>query len=191
MIQQDKETDEKKGNRKSTDALKQKKEAPESYKDHSSWGAMYNPNQAGFQMNAPSNSASGHKPFNWPGNKPSSNENFPQWATYEPAAIVYEEEKNLLVQVELPGIAEDEIEIQWVENTLIIKGEKKQPSLKPGMPFFSSKTFWMGHFFLNLNLGFIPEDTASIKAKFQNGVLTIKIKIPEYSKKKGTVTISA
>lgn len=77
------------------------------------------------------------------------------------------------VNVELPGVSEDDIDITVRENMLTVHGEKKTEREEKGKTyFFSERTY--GAFQRSFRL---PEnsDTDKITADFKDGVLTIRI----------------
>ena len=45
--------------------------------------------------------------------------------SFVPPVDVYEDEHNLVLKLEIPGINEEDLDVQWENNTLTVKGERK------------------------------------------------------------------
>jgi HSP20 family protein len=77
------------------------------------------------------------------------------------------------VSVELPGVDENEIQIELVNDTLKIKGEKKQQKEEKERNYYRMERSY-GSFQRTLSL---PEDADQddIKAVYKNGVMNITI----------------
>ena len=75
------------------------------------------------------------------------------------------------ISVEVPGVSEDDIRVEVVDNTLTISGEKKQEKEEKKRDYYRVERSY-GAFRRVLSL---PEDAVQdeIKASFTNGVLTI------------------
>ncbi len=98
------------------------------------------------------------------------------WGTgkWSPAVEVAENEKEVTVRAELPGIDPKELEISVSGNQLVLSGEKKESSETQEKDFYHSETRY-GSFRRMLPL---PDgvDTENVDAQFSNGVLTLKLK---------------
>ncbi len=77
------------------------------------------------------------------------------------------------IEVELPGVKKEDINIDVNENTLTISGERKIKEEHKDDVFYKVESYY-GKFERNFEL---PEDADldNIEAKFENGVLEIKI----------------
>jgi HSP20 family protein len=93
-----------------------------------------------------------------------------KWA---PAVDVAENEKELTVRAELPGIDPKDLEVTVTGNQLVLSGEKRESSEHEGKNFFHSETRY-GSFRRAVPL---PEgiDTENVDAQYANGVLTLKL----------------
>ncbi len=91
---------------------------------------------------------------------------------WTPSVDVMERGGNLVLRVEVPGVAENDIEAKIEGSTLTIKGNKKQADPKAGTLLQSEISY--GAFSRTFAL---PEtvDTEKISAKFRNGILTITL----------------
>ncbi len=91
--------------------------------------------------------------------------------------------KEYIITVEVPGVDDDNIKLELMDETLVIKGEKKQETEQKEKDFYRVERSY-GSFQRVLTL---PEDAdkEKIEAKFKNGVLTVTLSRKEVSKPKG------
>jgi HSP20 family protein len=90
-----------------------------------------------------------------------------------PAVDVAENDKELTVRAELPGIDPKELDISVAGNQLIISGEKKESKEHNGKNFYQSET----HYGMFRRVVALPEDvdTEDVDAQYSNGVLTLRL----------------
>ncbi|MGB3974858.1 MAG: Hsp20/alpha crystallin family protein [bacterium] len=101
------------------------------------------------------------------------------WDTLMPSALfkpnldISETDKEYSITVELPGVDEKNIELELIENTLKIRGEKKQETEKKDKNYHCVERSY-GSFQRSLTL---PEDAdqEAIRAEYKNGIMTISI----------------
>lgn len=94
-------------------------------------------------------------------------------ASWIPALDLYEEKDNVVVKAELPGMEEKEVEISFEQDTLTIRGEKKQEEeVKEDNYYHLERSY--GKFQRSI---VIPShvDATVAKATFKNGVLEIRL----------------
>ena len=100
---------------------------------------------------------------------------WPQWAggKWSPAVEMAEDEKELTVRAELPGIDPKDLDVSVVDNHLVISGEKKESSETKDKGVYHSEARY-GSFRRTLPL---PEgvDTEHVDAQYSNGVLTLHL----------------
>jgi HSP20 family protein len=100
---------------------------------------------------------------------------WPQWATgrWSPAIDVAENEKELTVRAELPGIDPKDLDVTVTGNQLVLSGEKRESSEHEGKDFHHSETRY-GSFRRTIPL---PEgiDAENVDAQYANGVLTLHL----------------
>ncbi len=91
-----------------------------------------------------------------------------------PAVDVAENEKEIAVRAEVPGIAAEDIEVTVSGNHLILAGEKTESTEESGKDFFQSESRY-GSFRRAIPL---PQtvDPKKVDAEYSNGVLTIHLK---------------
>ncbi len=104
-------------------------------------------------------------------------------AILKPKVDIAVNDKEYLVTVEVPGVEDKDVQLELMNGTLVIKGEKKLESEQNEKGFYRIERSY-GSFQRVLTL---PEDTDqdNIDAKFKNGVLTITLLRREVSKPKG------
>ncbi|HXG12617.1 MAG TPA: Hsp20/alpha crystallin family protein [Gemmataceae bacterium] len=97
-----------------------------------------------------------------------------------PPLNVWEENENVFVEAELPGLNLNDLEIYVTGgNQLTIKGERKQPEVPKAVWHRQERGF--GTFSRSLTLPF-PVDPDKVDARFENGVLLIKLAKHESAK---------
>jgi HSP20 family protein len=102
-----------------------------------------------------------------------------EWA---PSVDVYENENKVVVKAELPGMTDKDIDVNILNNTLTIKGEKKKEEEKKEQSYHRIEKSY-GAFQRSITL---PSSVAADKAKasFKNGVLEIEMPKKEEAKPK-------
>lgn len=101
---------------------------------------------------------------------------------------VSETDTSYLIHAELPGVAEDEIELTLSENVLTLSGEKQQESEEEGKNFHRVERNY-GSFKRVMQLP-SDADEGSVSAKMKNGVLNIEIgKVKEAEKETKRIKI--
>lgn len=98
-----------------------------------------------------------------------------QWtkAHVFPAINIVENEKNVKVKVELPGIQPEDIDISASNGFLTIKGSKKNEEKEENESFLRHEVYY-GAFQRIVALPYLA-DTDNANVKFNNGILMIEI----------------
>jgi len=96
---------------------------------------------------------------------------------------IYEKDRNLVIETELPGVKKDDITLKVEDDTLCISGEmKRQDEVK------KENYFRMGRRYGSFQRSFpLPTDIAdknAIKARFEDGILKVMIPLRESIKEK-------
>ncbi|MCX7724241.1 MAG: Hsp20/alpha crystallin family protein [Thermodesulfovibrio sp.] len=99
-----------------------------------------------------------------------------------PAVDIYEEEDDLVVKAELPGINKEDIEVKITDDYITIAGEKKKEEKVQRKDYYRYERSY-GSFSRTFRLP-VEVQTDKAKAKFENGVLEIRIPKTEEAKKK-------
>jgi HSP20 family protein len=95
------------------------------------------------------------------------------WEAFSPAIDVRQDEKEVTVKAELPGMDEKDIEVSLSEQGLAIRGEKKAEKEEKGKQYWRREASY-GAFRRVIPL---PEglDLEKVDARFKNGVLTVTL----------------
>jgi len=111
---------------------------------------------------------------------------FDRWGNHafglveSPAINLWEEADALCLEAELPGLELQDLEIFVTGQTqFTLKGERKQPTVAKGVQHRQERGF--GKFTRTLTLPF-PVDENNIEARFENGVL--KVRMPKHESAK-------
>lgn len=109
-----------------------------------------------------------------------------RWA---PAVDIYETEENLVVEAELPGIDPKDIDVTIEDGVLTLKGERKYEKEVKEENYYRIERA-SGHFERSVRLPF-DTDEDSVKAAFDNGVLTVNVpKVQPPEKKSISVEVA-
>ena len=101
---------------------------------------------------------------------------------FSPPVDVREDEKEVTVKAELPGMEEKDIEVNLADNGLTIKGEKKAEKEEKGKDnWYRETSYGAFHRFIPLPEGL---DREKVDARFKNGVLTVTLPRLEEAKAK-------
>lgn len=117
----------------------------------------------------------------WEGDFPG----LPALGEWSPAMDVSETKDAVVVKAEVPGMDPKDIQLSLQENTLTIKGEKKQEKEKEekGEHFYRAERSY-GAFARAVRLP-VSVDAEKVTATFKNGVLTVTL--PKAPAAKGSV----
>lgn len=111
-------------------------------------------------------------------------------ASFVPAVDVYEDEKKVLLKLEVPGIDQKDLDVRVENHTLTVKGERKFENEEKEENFHRIERRY-GSFYRAFTLP-TTVDTENVKADYQNGVLKLELaKKPEAQPKQIKVNIAA
>ncbi len=104
-----------------------------------------------------------------------------------PAIEVYEEKDELVVKAELPGMEKENLDVKISEGVLTIRGERKDEGETKEKGSYYSERYY-GAFTRSID---IPRDleTEKVKARFEKGVLELRIPKTEEARKTKKITI--
>jgi len=91
--------------------------------------------------------------------------------SYVPSLDIAEEEKGFRVHVELPGLAESDVELSFEKGILKIRGEKKSEHEETGKNYMRVERSY-GTFFRAIPFS-TEIDDSKIDAQFEKGILNI------------------
>jgi HSP20 family protein len=106
-----------------------------------------------------------------------------QWLeAWFPAVDVYEDENNLLVKAELPGLKKENIKISFEDRVLTLSGERKNDEGRKDADVYRSERY-VGEFHRSVS---VPCDVQvhKIEASYNEGVLTVTLPKAEEAKPK-------
>ncbi|HEX8235479.1 MAG TPA: Hsp20/alpha crystallin family protein [Abditibacteriaceae bacterium] len=105
------------------------------------------------------------------GARDGGDENGPR--TWAPAVDVVENDLEIVLHAELPGLKKEEIDIQLTGDTLTIRGERKRTSTQRGENFHRIERQY-GAFGRTFEIETLI-DAASVSASYEDGVLTVRL----------------
>src|SRR6476469_9038334 len=94
-------------------------------------------------------------------------------SSFAPAVDVYEDEHNITLKLEVPGIDERDIDIRLENHTLTVRGERKLEKEEKEENFHRIERRY-GSFFRSFSLPNVV-DTENVKADYDKGVLKISL----------------
>lgn len=108
-------------------------------------------------------------------------------AAFVPALDIKEDNKQILVHAELPGLTENDIDVSIKDGVLTLKGEKKLEQKKEDQNFIRIERSY-GSFHRSLAIS-SEIDESKIEAVFKNGVLSLTLPKIKQDKKEQKIQI--
>jgi HSP20 family protein len=108
--------------------------------------------------------------------------------SWYPAIEVAEQNNQLQVHAELPGLNPEDVKVEVTDDALILRGEKKsQREHQIGGAYRSERRY--GQFYREIPL---PQgvNADQVKAQFRNGVLEISVPLPQQASGRREIPIS-
>ena len=96
-----------------------------------------------------------------------------------PPVDIYDAGDELVVEMDLPGLRKEDIEIQMNEDTLTVRGERRRPEDEGRRYARSERVF--GPFERSFSIN-VPIKVEEVKASYENGVLTLRLPKAEEAK---------
>jgi len=106
----------------------------------------------------------------------------PLLTSWGPAVDMHEDKDNVYVNVELPGMKKEEIDLQLHDRTLSISGERRNEAKHEDAELYRSERFF-GRFQRTVNLP-APVNTTKVKAQYRDGILSVTLPKTEEAKPK-------
>jgi HSP20 family protein len=111
-------------------------------------------------------------------------------AAFVPAVDIYEDEKKVMLKLEVPGIDEKDLDVSVENNTLTVKGERKFESEEKEENFHRIERRY-GSFYRAFTLP-STVDPEHVQAKYNAGVLKLELlKKPEAQPKQIKINVAA
>lgn len=104
---------------------------------------------------------------------------FRKWS---PSVDISDEKDKILIKADLPGVKQDNLNVDIEDSVLTIKGERKEESEKKEKNYYQSERFY-GNFVRSFTLP-STVDAAKTKATYKDGVLEIVLPKKEEAKPK-------
>jgi len=113
---------------------------------------------------------------------------FPESGMWTPPVELRERDGNLEITAEMPGMNKDDVKVECTDQGIIIEGEKKREHESNEGGFHRTERSY-GHFYRMVPL---PEgaQAENAKAEFRDGVLQVKVPIPEGKHKSRQIPIN-
>ena len=103
-------------------------------------------------------------------------------AMWSPVVDIHEAKDSILLQVELPGVKQEDIQVSIEDDTLTLKGERKRETeVKEDQYHRVERSY--GHFERSILLPSVV-DSGRVKATYRDGVLEIQLPKKEEAKPK-------
>jgi HSP20 family protein len=96
-----------------------------------------------------------------------------RFGVFSPKVDITENEKEIKISAELPGMDEKDIDVSLQNNTLTIKGEKKEEKEDKGKDYYKMERSY-GSFSRSIPVP-VEVETDKVEAKFNKGVLSITL----------------
>lgn len=109
---------------------------------------------------------------------------FSNQSSFKPKVNISEDDKNYYVDAELAGIKKDDVAIEYANDILTIKAEKKEEKEDKGKNYHRVESSY-GTFSRSVQVPNVDYDNT--KAKFEDGVL--KVTLPKKEENKTKITI--
>lgn len=111
-------------------------------------------------------------------------------ASFAPPVDIYEDDKKVVLKLEVPGIDEKDLDVRMENHTLTVKGERKFENEEKEENFHRIERRY-GSFFRAFTLP-STVDAENIKANYRNGILRLElVKKPEAQPKQIKVDVAA
>jgi HSP20 family protein len=101
---------------------------------------------------------------------------------FSPKANFYEDKEKYSIEIDLPGVKKEDVNIEIIDDFLVISGERKYEKKESSYRIESYYGQFTRKFMLPKNI-----DTEKIEAKFQKGVLKISLPKKEINSQKISV----
>jgi len=106
-----------------------------------------------------------------------------RFGSFIPSLDMSESDKELNIQVELPGMDEKDVEVFLTEDALTIRGEKREEKEDKGKDYYHmERTYGSFNRVVALPQGV---DTEHVEARFKNGILLLTLPKTEPAKTRG------
>jgi len=102
--------------------------------------------------------------------------------SFSPKIDISENDKQIIIDAEIPGVTKDNLKITLQDNILTIEGEKKKVTEEKEKTFYREERSY-GKFKRSFTLP-VEVNSDNVDAKFENGMLQVKLDKIEAKEKK-------
>lgn len=102
-------------------------------------------------------------------------------ASFSPRVDIFERDDRFIIEADLPGVPEKDVEIEYHDGVLTLKGEKSDESTDEEKNYYRRERIG-GSF--ERSFKFKNIDEKGITANFKNGVLKVEVPLKEEAKPK-------
>ena len=88
-----------------------------------------------------------------------------------PAINVYDQDGAIILTAEIPGIKPEDLELSVVQDSVTLKGQRKDPDYPEGTRMYRKERL-AGEFMRTVTLP-VPVNPDTVKAEYKNGILTV------------------
>jgi HSP20 family protein len=98
-------------------------------------------------------------------------QSLPRWT---PAVAIFERADHLLVQIDLPGVKRDHVQVELLPGMIAISGQRRPPTDEEGRPLEAARVETPSGRFARF-IPFTAAAGAQVVAQLANGVLEVKV----------------
>ena len=102
--------------------------------------------------------------------------------TWAPAVDIFEDREEIVVRADLPGLRQEDIDIELTGDTLTLKGERKFQDTQRKDNYVRVERAY-GHFQRSFTIG-VPVRNDAVKASYRDGILEVHLPKSEETKPK-------
>ncbi len=99
------------------------------------------------------------------------------WASWYPSADIYDTKENYVLKMDLPGVAKEDVNVEFKDSVLTVRGDRKENKEEKGDNYYSTESV-RGKFYRAFRF---PDnvDGHKIDATMKNGILELRVAKPE------------
>lgn len=101
--------------------------------------------------------------------------------SFIPSVDIFEKDETVFFEAEVPGFKKDDLKVDVKGKIVTISGERKEEKTEGENNYRRERRY--GRFERSFQLGF-EADSSAVKAKYENGILTLEVPKPEEQKVK-------
>ncbi len=104
-----------------------------------------------------------------------------------PAMDIFRENGKLVMEVDMPGVSKDDINLQLTENQLSVSAQKKKVSKEEKEGFYRAERSWKSY----KRTTVLPEkvNPERVEAKYKNGTLRVEAPLKEEERKRKKIEV--